>query len=81
MSAELKEAVDMVNIEVDGIALQAPKGSMIIESTDKAGIEIPRFCYHEKLSISANCRIAVSGLLNSWETVETKSDFMRASSS
>jgi NADH-quinone oxidoreductase subunit G len=59
MSAELKEAVDMVNIEVDGIALQAPKGSMIIESTDKAGIEIPRFCYHPKLSIAANCRMCL----------------------
>ena len=59
MSAELKEAVDMVNIEVDGIALQAPKGSMIIESTDKAGIEIPRFCYHPKLSIAASCRMCL----------------------
>jgi len=59
MSAELKQAVDMVNIEVDGIALQAPKGSMIIEATDKVGIEIPRFCYHPKLSISASCRMCL----------------------
>jgi len=63
MSAELKneaaERVDLVNIEVDGIALQAPKGSMIIEATDKAGISIPRFCYHRKLSIAANCRMCL----------------------
>jgi NADH-quinone oxidoreductase subunit G len=59
MSAEVEQAVDMVNIEVNGIALQAPKGSMIIEATDKAGIEIPRFCYHPKLSISANCRMCL----------------------
>ncbi len=59
MSAELEKAVDMVNIEVNGIALQAPKGSMIIEATDKAGIEIPRFCYHPKLSIAANCRMCL----------------------
>ena len=57
MSAEMEQAVEMVNIEVDGIALQAPKGSMIIEATDKVGIEIPRFCYHPKLSIAANCRM------------------------
>jgi len=64
MSAEFKETVakktvDMVNIEVDGIPMQAPKGSMIIEATDKAGIEIPRFCYHPKLSIAANCRMCL----------------------
>jgi NADH-quinone oxidoreductase subunit G len=59
MNAEVEQAVEMVSIEVDGIALDAPKGSMIIEATDKAGIEIPRFCYHPKLSISANCRMCL----------------------
>jgi len=57
--AAVEQAVDMVNIEVNGVALQAPKGSMIIESTDRAGIEIPRFCYHPKLSIAANCRMCL----------------------
>jgi NADH-quinone oxidoreductase subunit G len=59
MSAEMEHAVEMVNIEVNGIAMEAPKGSMIIEATDKAGIEIPRFCYHPKLSIAANCRMCL----------------------
>jgi len=59
MSAEMKPSVDMVNIEVDGVPMQAPKGSMIIEATDKAGIEIPRFCYHPKLTIAANCRMCL----------------------
>jgi NADH-quinone oxidoreductase subunit G len=60
MSAEMsKPAVEMVNIEVDGVAMQAPKGSMIIEATDKAGIQIPRFCYHRKLTIAANCRMCL----------------------
>ena len=40
MSAEMDVTVDMVSIEVDGIPMQAPKGSMIIEATDKAGIDI-----------------------------------------
>jgi len=52
-------AVDLVNIEVDGVPLQAAKGSMIIQATDKAGISIPRFCYHRKLSIAANCRMCL----------------------
>jgi NADH-quinone oxidoreductase subunit G len=55
----MERPVEMVNIEVDGKAMQAPKGSMIIEATDKAGIEIPRFCYHPKLSIAANCRMCL----------------------
>ena len=59
MSAEMENSVDMVEIEVDGVKMQAPKGSMIIEATDKAGIDIPRFCYHRKLSIAANCRMCL----------------------
>ena len=49
-------APDLVNIEIDGRPLQAPKGSMIIQAADIAGIAIPRFCYHRKLPIAANCR-------------------------
>ncbi len=54
-----KPVVDTVSIEVDGIAMEVPKGTMIIEATDKAGIHIPRFCYHPKLSIAANCRMCL----------------------
>ncbi|MDA3913715.1 NADH-quinone oxidoreductase subunit NuoG [Oleiagrimonas sp.] len=58
MSAQPKDntAPDLVNIEIDGKAMQAPKGSTIIQAADKAGISIPRFCYHPKLAIAANCR-------------------------
>ena len=52
-------APDTVNIEIDGVAMTAPKGSMIIHASDKAGIPIPRFCYHEKLPIAANCRMCL----------------------
>ncbi|MCG7876176.1 MAG: NADH-quinone oxidoreductase subunit NuoG [Candidatus Thiodiazotropha taylori] len=48
-----------VTIEVDGQALQAEAGSMLIDVTDAAGIRIPRFCYHKKLSVSANCRMCL----------------------
>ncbi|MBB1116835.1 NADH-quinone oxidoreductase subunit NuoG [Stenotrophomonas sp. W1S232] len=50
---------DHVTIEIDGRALVVPKGSMIIHAADKAGIPIPRFCYHEKLSIAASCRMCL----------------------
>jgi NADH-quinone oxidoreductase subunit G len=48
-----------VSIQIDGVALTAPKGSMIIQAADKAGIAIPRFCYHDKLPIAANCRMCL----------------------
>ncbi|WP_290637927.1 NADH-quinone oxidoreductase subunit NuoG [Aquisalimonas sp.] len=50
---------DMVTIEVDGVEMEAPKGSMLIEATDKADIHVPRFCYHSKLSVAANCRMCL----------------------
>jgi NADH-quinone oxidoreductase subunit G len=59
MSTQPEKVVEMVSIEVDGQAMQVPKNSMIIEATDKAGISIPRFCYHSKLSIAASCRMCL----------------------
>jgi len=50
---------DIVNIEVDGKPVEARKGQMIMEVTDQIGAYIPRFCYHEKLSIAANCRMCL----------------------
>ncbi len=49
----------MVNIEIDGKKIHAREGSMVIEAADDAGINIPRFCYHKKLSIAANCRMCL----------------------
>ena len=48
-----------VTIQVNGQELKAKAGEMLIDVTDAAGIEIPRFCYHKKLSISANCRMCL----------------------
>lgn len=49
----------MVDIEIDGKQLKAREGAMLIEAADEAGIYIPRFCYHKKLSIAANCRMCL----------------------
>src|SRR5437899_2203262 len=49
----------MVEIEIDGKKVQVQEGSMIIRATDRAGVYVPRFCYHEKLSIAANCRMCL----------------------
>ncbi len=49
----------MVDIKIDGKPLSVAPGTMIIEASDAAGIYIPRFCYHKKLSIAANCRMCL----------------------
>ena len=51
--------VETVTITVDGQEVQAPKGAMLIEVTDAQNIKVPRFCYHKKLAISANCRMCL----------------------
>ena len=49
----------MLNIEIDGKTLEVEHGSTIIDAADKAGVAIPRFCYHKKLSVAANCRMCL----------------------
>ncbi len=49
----------MVSIEIDGIKIEAKDGAMVIEAADEVGISIPRFCYHKKLSVAANCRMCL----------------------
>lgn len=49
----------MLNIEIDGKALEVEHGSTIIDAADKVGVAIPRFCYHKKLSVAANCRMCL----------------------
>ena len=49
----------MANIEINGKPLQVADGAMVIEAADAAGVTIPRFCYHKKLSVAANCRMCL----------------------
>ncbi|MEW6514516.1 MAG: NADH-quinone oxidoreductase subunit NuoG [Pseudomonadota bacterium] len=49
----------MLELEIDGKSLQVPEGSTVIEAAHAAGIYIPHFCYHKKLSIAANCRMCL----------------------
>ncbi len=49
----------MLHIEIDGKKLVVEEGAMVIEAAEAAGIYIPRFCYHKKLSVAANCRMCL----------------------
>jgi len=49
----------MVEIQLDGQKVQVAEGSMVMHAADAAGVYIPHFCYHKKLSIAANCRMCL----------------------
>ena len=49
----------MLNIEIDGQPIEVAEGSTVIDAADALGIYIPRFCYHRKLSVAANCRMCL----------------------
>ena len=49
----------MARVTVDGISLDVPNGSSVLQACEAAGKEIPRFCYHERLSIAGNCRMCL----------------------
>ena len=52
MGDERKVVIDEIELEVDG-------SMTLIQACEEAGIEIPRFCYHERLSIAGNCRMCL----------------------
>jgi NADH-quinone oxidoreductase subunit G len=49
----------MPKLTIDGIAIEVPPGTALIQACEAAGVEIPRFCYHERLSIAGNCRMCL----------------------
>ena len=52
-------ADNTVTIEIDGVPVEARTGQMLIEVTDREDAYVPRFCYHRKLSVAANCRMCL----------------------
>jgi len=49
----------MPTLTVDGIEVEVEPGTTVLQACEQAGIEIPRFCYHERLSIAGNCRMCL----------------------
>jgi NADH-quinone oxidoreductase subunit G len=50
---------ELITIEVNGEPVKARPGQMLIEVTDAVDAYVPRFCYHTKLSVAANCRMCL----------------------
>ena len=49
----------MLKLKVNDIEVEVEEGLTVLQACEKAGAEIPRFCYHEKLSIAGNCRMCL----------------------
>ncbi|MBR0651904.1 NADH-quinone oxidoreductase subunit G [Roseomonas terrae] len=49
----------MAKVTVDGIEVDVPNGSSVLQACEAAGKEIPRFCYHDRLSVAGNCRMCL----------------------
>ncbi|MFO1080688.1 MAG: NADH-quinone oxidoreductase subunit NuoG [Reyranellaceae bacterium] len=49
----------MPKLTIDGIEIEVPNGITVLQACELAGVEIPRFCYHERLSIAGNCRMCL----------------------
>ncbi|MEO1941162.1 MAG: NADH-quinone oxidoreductase subunit NuoG, partial [Candidatus Thioglobus sp.] len=67
-----------IEIEIDGKVVHGHSGENLISIADREGIEIPRFCYHKKLSVAANCRMClvdIEGNPNPQPACSTQSSF------
>jgi len=50
---------DLVTVNIDGREIAVPKGTNVIEAARKLAVDIPHYCYHEKLSVAGNCRMCL----------------------
>lgn len=50
---------DAIEVFVDGYPVKIPKGMTVLQACEIAGVDIPRFCYHSRLSIAGNCRMCL----------------------
>ena len=49
----------MVKVKINGNEIEVADGLTILQACEEAGLEIPRFCYHDRLSIAGNCRMCL----------------------
>ncbi len=49
----------MPKLTIDGLEIEVPAGTSVLQAAEQLGIEIPRFCYHERLPVAANCRMCL----------------------
>ena len=50
---------DLFKLNIDGQEVEVPRSYTLMQACEEAGAEIPRFCYHERLSVAGNCRMCL----------------------
>jgi len=59
MADETPRPADTITLTIDGAAVTVPKGTTVLQAAEKAGLDVPRYCYHPGLTIAGNCRICL----------------------
>ena len=59
MNASGEPPPQLLNVQIDGVWHQFPKGTRVIEACERAGSYVPRYCYHKELSAPGNCRMCL----------------------
>ena len=54
-----RDGAQMIEVTIDGHAVQIESGSSILQAIESTGINVPRFCFHERLSVAGNCRMCL----------------------
>jgi NADH-quinone oxidoreductase subunit G len=57
--AQEANIVETVNVTVDGVQVEVPKGTRMIDAASRAGVDVPHYCYHPGLSAPAQCRMCL----------------------
>ena len=70
-AAVANEAPKKLEVFVDGRSVQVEPGTTLLQACAMAGVEIPRYCYHERLSIAGNCRMCLVEIERSPKVRET----------
>jgi NADH-quinone oxidoreductase subunit G len=60
MMSDPAPSPQMLNVQIDGVWHQFPKGTRVIEACEQVGRYVPRYCYHKKLSSPGNCRMCLT---------------------
>ena len=55
----VREGTQMIEVTIDGHPVQIESGSSILQAIESVGINVPRFCFHERLSVAGNCRMCL----------------------
>lgn len=60
-----RASFNMIKVNVDGMEVEIPNGATVMQACEEADVDIPRFCYHDRLSIAGNCRMCLVEVVKS----------------